>query len=153
VIVVSDTSVVTALLQLGQIEILRSLYGEVILPKAVQHELLRSHNSLPSFLVVQSAADREMVRSLEEILDRGESEAIAISLELSADALLMDELKGREEARARGLRVVGLLGVLVQARRAGLVPLLSPLLQQLRHEVGFYISDQLEADVLKVVGE
>ena len=152
-IVVSDTSVVTALLQLGQIEILRSLYGEVILPKAVQHELLRSHNSLPSFLVVQSAADREMVRSLEEILDRGESEAIAISLELSADALLMDELKGREEARARGLRVVGLLGVLVQARRAGLVPLLSPLLQQLRHEVGFYISDQLEADVLKVVGE
>ncbi len=152
-IVVSDTSVVTALLQLGQIEILRSLYGEVILPKAVEHELLRAHESLPPFLVVQSATNREMVRSLEQTLDRGESEGISLSLELSADVLLMDEIKGRDEARARGLRVVGLLGVLVQARRAGLVPVLSPLLRRLRHEVGFYISEQLEADVLNAVRE
>ncbi|NJK91977.1 MAG: DUF3368 domain-containing protein [Blastochloris sp.] len=152
-IVVSDTSVITSLLQIGQIGLLPQLYARVVLPEAVYEELGRAHSDLPSFLIVQKVQNRSDVVALEKLLDKGESEAIILSLEIHAQALLMDEAKGREVARSKGLRVVGLLGVLVQARRSGKIGLLAPVLTRLRNEVGFYISKELESTVLRTAGE
>jgi hypothetical protein len=75
VIVVSDTSVITALLQISQIELLPRLYTKVILPESVHEELRRSHADLPSFLIVQKAQNRSDVAVLEKLLDKGKGKA------------------------------------------------------------------------------
>lgn len=152
-IVVSDTSPVTALLQLGKAELLVDLFGEVVIPAAVAAELERAHPLLPSFLQVRAARDHSKVQRLMEVLDAGESEAIVLATELHADLLLMDETLGRDEAARAGLKVTGLLGLLVLAKERGLLEHLDGVLQRLESEVGFFISPALRAAVLQKAGE
>jgi len=72
---------------------------------------------------------------------------------LHADYLLIDERKGRRLAQARDLRVVGLLGVILIAKRRGLIPSVRDLLSQLDEKAGIYLSANLKATALKTVGE
>src|SRR5207237_3940980 len=67
-------------------------------------------------------------------LDSGEAAAIALALQIQADAVLIDEDVGRSVAIAHGIRTYGVLGVLLQAKQAGLVTVLAPILQALRQE-------------------
>ena len=65
----------------------------------------------------------------------------------------MDESDGREMAQKLGLTVIGVLGLLLRAKREGLLPAIAPELERLRHDLGFYLSDHLLARVLKDAGE
>ena len=121
-LVVSDTSPVTALLQIGQAGLLPMLFDRVLIPTAVKEELLRFHPSLPDYFAVQAIQDRQTARALSRDLDLGEAEAIVLAEESDAEILLMDEKHGRAVAESRGLRVVGLLGVLLMAKKAGHIP-------------------------------
>jgi hypothetical protein len=121
-IVVSDTSPLTALLTVGEAELLVRLFVEVVIPEAVQTELRRSHPNLPAWLRVQLVHNVAKVRFYQQSVDRGEAEAIALAEEIRADHLRMDERKGRRLAQQHGLPVVGLLGVVLLARRRGLIP-------------------------------
>ncbi len=78
-IVVSDTSAITALLQIGQEDLLAELYGTVFIPETVAVELARSHSQLPSFLNVVAAKDMDLCRRFQSELDAGEAEAIALA--------------------------------------------------------------------------
>lgn len=69
-------------------------------------------------------------------MDYGEAEGIALALELKADLVLMDERLGRRAAQARGLKVIGVIGVLIAAKYAGAIELLRPQLDVLRNEAG-----------------
>jgi hypothetical protein len=80
-IVVSDTSPLTTLKQIGRVELLRELYGEVLIPEAVRDELSAAHESLPGFVECVPVADRRAVNSLLEKLDAGEAEAIVLAKE------------------------------------------------------------------------
>lgn len=108
-IVVSDTSPVTALLTVGTAAILSQLFGEVIILQAVETELLRSHPVLPDWLHVRRSSDTAKADRYAQSVDRGEAEAIALAEELHADHLLIDERKGRRFAQQQGVPVVGLL--------------------------------------------
>ena len=90
VIVVSDTSAITALLQIGRGVLLQELYHEVLIPEAVRDELLPAHPSLPPFLRCDRVADESEVQRLCVELDLGEAEAIVLAKERRADVLLMD---------------------------------------------------------------
>src|SRR5882757_7991742 len=105
-IVVSDTSPVTALVTIGRADLLVLLFGEVLIPEAVNRELLRTHPKLPDWLRVQPLLHQEKADGYAKTVDRGEAEAIALAQELNADHLLMDERKGRRLAREQGLAVV-----------------------------------------------
>ena len=83
-IIVSDTSPLSALITVNQAELLRVIFGEVILPNAVRSELLRFHASLPEWLHVQAAADVSLVDRHCEVVDRGEAEAIVLAREIGA---------------------------------------------------------------------
>ena len=153
-IVVSDTSCVTNLLAIGQAALLRELFGEVIIPSAVARELRVAHTALPEFIREQSAQDASRVRTLaDDPLDEGEAEAIVLATELHADYLLMDEAAGRAVAIRCGLRVIGLLGLLLRAKERGRIPALAPLLDTLEREAGFWMTADLKRRVLDQAGE
>jgi predicted nucleic acid-binding protein len=152
-IVVSDTSPITALLAVEQTELLKQLFGEVVIPSAVETELLRTHPTLPAWLRVQSLQNSVKANLYARSVDRGEAEAIALAEELHADHLLIDERKGRRLAQKQGLLVVGLLGVVLLAKRANLIPSARALLEELDREAGIYLTDELKEAALKTVGE
>ena len=79
-------------------------------------------------------------------------EAIALTLEVNADLLLMDELAGRRTATSLGMRVMGTLGVLLRAKAQELIPAVGPLIDQLL-VTGFYVDDELAERVRRTAGE
>ena len=152
-IVVSDTSPLTSLLTVDRLEILQELFASVLIPDAVRDELVRYHASLPDFVVVQSPANEQQVAELAEIVDRGEAEAIVLAQEVHADLLLIDERLGRSVATGRGLHVIGLLGVLLLAKRRGLLASVADIIGQIERRAGFHISAELRKLVLEQAGE
>ncbi len=85
-------------------------------------------------------------------LDRGEAEAIVLAQDLNAELLIMDERLARRHAQRLGLTLTGVLGVLLKAKQQGLVPLVKPLIEQLR-QGGIWLSDALVDEALKLAGE
>jgi hypothetical protein len=157
VIVVSDTSPITYLHQIDRFSLLTSLYGEVVIPPAVERELKQAgllHEGLDwSVLRVVTPRSTDMVASLGASLDPGESEAIVVASEIHADLLLIDEASGREIARRMGIRLTGLLGVLLEAKRRGIVPALAAELDRLQQVTTFRIRPEVRLEVLRLAGE
>jgi len=153
VIVVSDTSPITSLLQIGMASLLHDLFASVVVPEAVHAELMCSHSSLPAFIQTKAVRDAVKVKALTACLDLGEAEAIVLAEELHAELLLMDETLGRRIAAERGASVIGLLGVLLRAKRVGVVSAVKPIIDEVRDVAGFYVSDDVVASVLRQAGE
>jgi len=160
-IVVSDTSPVTNLVAVGQLDLLRQLYDKVLIPQAVYREITYDDSRQPGATEVQTlewietrpVTDRMLVTALQMELDEGEAEAIALAKELAADLLLLDERRGRAVASRLGLRFIGLLGVLLEAKQRGCLPAVKPVLDELVAKAGFWVSPQLHARVLQAAGE
>jgi len=152
-IVVSDTSAMTALLQIGRCLLLPELFSDVFVPPAVQTELLRFHDRLPGFVRVRRPAQSHKVNDFLTQLDRGEAEAIALALELRADYLLIDEKRGRNLAEREGLKVMGLLGVLLLGRKRGVLDSVRDAMDELESKAGFYVGSEVREAVLRAAGE
>jgi uncharacterized protein len=93
------------------------------------------------------------VHVLQSGLGQGEAETIALGLELPADLVLLDERAGRAAAARVGLRITGVLGVLLRAKLQGDIPMLRPELDALRNKARFFIAPALEKQVLRGAGE
>lgn len=151
-VVISDTSPLTALLLTGRGELLRSLFDRVVIPPAVQSELMRAHSTLPVWIEIM--APNAIPPSVSDGgLDAGETEAIALALELRPDTLLIDERLGRRLALRHGLPVTGLLGLLVLAKQRGLITELVPVIRELQDEGSCWFGHDLLVDVCSAVGE
>jgi len=148
-IVISDTSSVSALLRIGQSDLLQRLYGEVLIPEAVRDELLAFFPSLPEFLHCRQILNTGEVGRLCEELDLGEAEAIVLARESHADILLMDELTGRRVAAREGVPIIGLMGVLIEAKNDGLVASIRPLIEKLETEADFRLSVEFKQSTLR----
>jgi predicted nucleic acid-binding protein len=161
VIVVSDASPLISLAVTGHLELLKHLYERLLIPEAVYQELTDSNAELPGaaevqtleWIVSQPVQNEMVVRALQGELDHGEAAAIALAVELQADVILIDERHARAVATRLGLNVVGVLGVLVEAKHKALVPRLKPVLDDLITRAGFWVSSQLYERVLQAVGE
>ena len=130
-IVVSDTTPLISLLKTGRLDTLEKLFGEVRIPDAVFEELTSNPRysdeaaairSYP-YIDIISVSDTDAVEqvSREDGLDLGESEAIVLTQEISADLLLMDEARGRDVARSLGLRITGTVGILLLSYERGIL--------------------------------
>jgi predicted nucleic acid-binding protein len=152
-IIVSNSSPLIGLGAIGRLELLHGLFGEIFIPDAVVHEVRSVRTSKVVWVVPRPVEDLLLAQALEAELDRGEAEAIALALELKADLLLMDERRGRRLASGFGLKVLGVLGVLVAAKRQGLIEKVEPLLLDLREGAGFRVSEALFQRALEEAGE
>ncbi len=148
-IVIADTSPVSYLILIDEVDVLPSLYGEIIVPRAVYQELT-AENAPPEvkdwFLNKPNWFEiRELITDvpteLSVLLDKGESEAIQLATDLDADLLLIDELAGRRIAAESGLKVVGLIGVLAAAGKRGLID--ANLAASKLEKTKFYVSAEL----------
>lgn len=157
-IVVADTSPINYLVLIDAVGVLPELYANIIIPQAVCNELCAAETpvnvrnfaeNLPVWLKVRQAAvllDAELSE-----LDAGEREAIALTEELNANALIIDERAGREEAKKRGIFIIGTLGILNSAAQKDLIDL--PItLDKLRQTI-FRASEKLFEDLLKLDAE
>jgi predicted nucleic acid-binding protein len=160
-IVVSNTSPVSNLAEVGQLNLLEQLYGQIVIPDAVYHEIVIAGAGLTGAAAVQAAgwiqrrqvAGRATVALLQIELDEGEAEAIALALEIGADLLLVDERRGRAVAARLGINAIGLLAVLLEAKHRGLILAVKPVLDDLVTRAGFWVAGALYARVLQAAGE
>jgi hypothetical protein len=136
------------------------LFGTVSIPLEVEAECLAGGVTGTGREAIQGAPWLQRVDLgtapdplLTSLLDLGESRAIELALKLKADVLLMDEARGRRVARdIYSLTVVGTGRVLVEAKRAGLIPLVAPLIEAIRNN-GYWLSDHIVAEILRQAGE
>lgn len=161
-IIVSDTSPITSFATIGQLDLLRQLYSKILIPEAVYQELTGTATLVPGsrevktleWIEVRQVTNRPLIVTLlEQQLDEGECEAIALAIELNAELLLIDERRGRAEADRLGLRIIGLLGVLVEAKQKGFILAVKPVLDNLIATARFRVADALYARILNTVGE
>lgn len=159
--IVSNTSPIINLACIDRLDVLPALFGEIAIPDAVFHEIAVAHPDAPGASDVRTApwvrrrsvVNRPLVDSLRLELDPGEAEAIACAVEANAQLLLIDERRGRLVALRLGLATTGLMGVLLLARKKGLIESIRPLLDDLRRVAGFWIGDALYSQVLREAGE
>jgi predicted nucleic acid-binding protein len=127
-VVIADTGPVNYLILIEHIDVLPELFEKIILPMAVKDEL--SHPDSPVMVRNWIAAPPAWLEVRHSIapdpiagLGAGETEAIALAVELHADLLLMDERRGVKAARGKGIEVTGTLGVLSLAGKRGIINL------------------------------
>lgn len=160
-VVVSNTSPLMNLAVIGRLTLVERLYGSVNIPDAVARELAAA---LPeqfsaqmikklTWLTVCSVKNRQLTGSLLLDLDAGEAEAIALSAEMKAGLLLLDERRGRSIAQRFGLKFIGLIGMLIDAKRKGHIPAVKPVLDDLIAKAGFWVDNRLYTRVLQEAGE
>lgn len=147
--IISDTSCLILLDNIDELHLLKDLYGEVSTTSEVATEF---GNALPEWVIVRDPQDKTRQLILEASLDKGEASAIALALEQTDCLLIIDELKGRRLAKALGLHVTGSLGLIIEAKRSGLIMSVKPILRKIK-QTNFRIDERLEQDVLQSVGE
>lgn len=160
---VSDTSPLLSLAIIGRLDLLEALCERVYVPPAVVAELrvdeyrlgseelrtLRSASWIePLALPVDVTAGRPY-----GICGDGEAQAIALARHLGLRVILIDERSGRAKARRAGLRPLGVLGVLLRCKRQGILGEVAPVLEALRTEAAFYVTEALVERVLREAGE
>lgn len=159
--IVSNASPLINLARINKLDLLPRLYDSVLIPQAVWDEVVVQGVGQPGAEEVNSASwikrstvvNAPLVQALRQDLDAGEAEAIALALETKAELLLMNERLGRETARHMGLRYTGLIGLLIEAKRKGLISEVKSHMDALRQEADFRVSDALYRRVLRDEGE
>jgi len=158
-LVISNTSPLLYLHQVGHLELLPRLYGQVQIPLAVQDELRAGAElgvavpdiSSLGWLQVQPLRDTALLPVVID-LGSGEAEAIALAVAHPKSLLILDDTLGRRIARLNRLTYTGTLGVLVKAKNQGLLPSISPVIEALRSTT-MYLTESLIETVLREAGE
>ncbi len=158
--VVSNSSPIIHLAKIDQLNLLSDFFGELLIPPAVYEECITDGKGRPevarikqaSWLRVVQVANQNLITLLNTEIDRGEAEAIALALETQAALILLDDADAREKARLYYLKMTGILGILLRAKKSGKIASLSEKLDALRN-TGFWLNTKLTDRLLREVGE
>lgn len=158
-IVISNTSPISGLAEIGQLDLVRELFGTIIIPDAVRNELTAKGGQHAGskavdleWISTRSVSNQVMVDVLRGDLDVGEAEVLALAIELSADLVILDERRGRKVAARLGITSIGCVGILLHAKEDGLISEVLPCVKQLR-DTGFWMSAGLEESIRKAANE
>jgi len=161
-LVISNTTPMINLAEIGRMDVLQQLFGEIVIPPAVADELHEKRDLFPAvaramelpFIRIVAPKDRSLVSTLTLELHFGEAECLALAMEQTTDLLLLlDELAARRVARHRKLNFTGTVGCLNLAKTQNLIPAIAPLFHDLRTKASFWLSDQVVEAILQQAGE
>lgn len=159
-IIISDTSCITNLFQINSLEILPKMFGKILIPEAVFDELMTFHKNtftthlLANKIELAKVTDAKSLQTAKHFdLDAGETEAIALALQIENIALIIDEKAGKKAAEKLGIKTVGLLGVILLAKQKNHIASAKLLLDDLQSKTTFHFSDSLYNKIIKLAGE
>ena len=148
-VIVADASCLIVLEKIGELGLLKEVFTSIAITKEVSQEF---GLPLPDWIEVVEVSDKSRIAMLSLLLDKGEASSIALCLERTNPLLIVDEKKGRAIAKDLGLRIIGTLGVLMEAKRMGVVSDLRGLVEKLI-DTDFRVSPALLQAILKGAGE
>lgn len=156
--IVSNTTPIISLLKIGKLIILKKLYTKIIVPQEVYNEIENGKEkeyytdlSLLDWIEVIPIKDKKSIFYFLD-LDKGEAETIILAIEIKADLVIIDEKLGRFHAKHADLKITGTLGILLKAKKQGIIKKIKPLLLELK-EKGIWLNDNLFEKVLILAGE
>lgn len=159
-VVLSDASPLIGLAAAGGFNLLRKLFGTVTITATVRREVAAG-KGLPGEKELSEAIRSKWIRVIKDppgreefaALDDGEASTLSAAVKVGGDCLvLVDEPVGRAHAKARGISVTGMAGVLLAAKRAGLVKAVRPFFEKLA-ATDFRLSEEVVRTVLEDAGE
>jgi predicted nucleic acid-binding protein len=156
--VIANNTPLVALWVLDRLELLRDLYGEVLIPPAVRDEFTAVETTLRRASLQQApwirtaALEKPQRARVFTDLDQGEAEVLALAEERSARLVIIDERKGRRFAKRLGLPLTGTMGLLLLAKEEGMVPKISPLIDEIL-AAGLYLDQTLVDQVTRMARE
>ncbi|MCC6579865.1 MAG: DUF3368 domain-containing protein [Phycisphaeraceae bacterium] len=155
---VVNASPVILLARVGRLDLLERQCARLLLPAEVAQEIRAGSSSDPARLAIDKGwAERIPMGPpnpsvLEWGLGAGETSVITVALRQDSALAVLDDRLARTAARSHGVSVIGTLGVVLRAKRAGLIAQAAPLLTELQRS-GLYIRRDLMAEALGKVGE
>ncbi|MDR0738017.1 MAG: DUF3368 domain-containing protein [Prevotellaceae bacterium] len=147
--VITDASCLIALTKIDTLDLLHQLYAKLIVTDDIYAEF---GEPLPEWIEIKTVINKKYQQLLELHLDKGESSAIALAMEMENVLLIIDDLKARKEAKRLGLPMTGTLGILYAAKQKGLIPALNIHVERLQ-AVGFRIAPNIVKELLTLCGE
>ncbi len=147
--IISDTSCLIILTNIGELELLLRLYGQITTTLDIATEY---GETLPEWVEIMNVADKSKQQLLELQIDKGESSAIALALEMPNSTIILDDYKARKVASQLGLTFTGTIGIIVKAKLQGLIPSIKPLIAKIK-QTDFRLSTEIELQALKQANE
>lgn len=148
-IIISDASCLIILSKIDRLELLQQVYGNVSTTPEIAAEF---GEKIPDWIEIKEVKDKDKQLLLEMQVDKGESSAIALALETENSKLILDDYKARITAERMGLKYTGTIGILVKAKKDGIIPSIKPILEKIK-QTDFRISTALEAAALQEANE
>lgn len=141
-IVIADTSCFILLDNIGELELLKSLFGKVVTTTVVAYEF---GTALPDWVEIRKVKDVHFQSTLD--IDPGEASAIALAMESELSLLVLDDNKGRKAALRLNLNFTGSLGIFLKAKRAGIIPSVGSIIEKVQR-TNFRYSPKVLQEIL-----
>ncbi len=147
--IISDTSCFIILTNIGELELLHKVYGQILTTPEIVAEF---GEQLPEWVEIAEVKDKYRQTILELHIDRGESSAIALALETPNSVVILDDYKARKIAEHLGITFTGTIGVIIKAKLNETIPSVKPLLEKIK-QTDFRLSAEIETQALKEADE
>ena len=160
-VVISNSSPIMNLAAIGQLHLIQEMLGKIIVPEEVWTELVIRGEGKPGtreikeakWIKVAKVKNRDLAKTFSKDLDAGEAAAIALAIEKKSDLILLDETDARNVAEFYDLRKTGVIGILLRAKKEGLIREIIPILEKLQTEAHFWIKSELYESIISQSGE
>jgi predicted nucleic acid-binding protein len=159
--IVSNTTPISNFLHLGQMEILKTIFKELHVPMAVHSEIkayFSGDNQWQKcldedFIIITELQTSPKIQELLIHLHIGEAEALCLCIENNAQLCLLDDKDARIIARLNNIPVSGTLGVLIKAKKMGVIESVKELMDRLRTDHHYWVNDAMYNKVLSLSNE
>lgn len=158
-IVVNSTPLI-ALNNIGKLDLLKKVYGKIVIPPAVYEEVILDVNTKKpkdfikerGFITISNINNEEAKELFSTSLHKGEVEVMILAHEINADLCVIDDLLARKYAKYHNLKTTGTIGVLLKSKQLGIVDNVKPILDELI-SASMYIDTKLYNKTLKIAEE
>lgn len=157
--VVVNSIPIIALSKVSRLDLLQQMYGEIIIPKAVYQEVIEKNDVVEKAIAdnaswihifnISEQADKKMYKAR---LHEGEVEVMILAQEIHADLVIIDDLAARKTAEYLELTLTGTIGILIKAKRLGLISEVMPIIDEMKSN-NIYFSEILIDRIRKITGE